>query len=350
MNHGMTKKLFDHYLSQANIVNKNKGNFMNIKNLFVEKYNKAIVTGGTGFIGSHIVEELIELGIDVVCVDDGSAGKVENVSAHFDKTNFQYFECDIVDYNKLKTIFNNVDIVFHNAASKKNICLKDPRRDLDVNSKGTFNLLELSRDNGVAKFVHASTGSVYGEAQFFPQTENHPFNPVSYYGVSKLAGERYVQLFNHLYNLDTSILRYFHVYGPRQEHNEFGGVVSIFIRNMIRDENPTIFGDGTQERTFTYVKDLVKANLLVAIKDEANGEDYNCASGIAVTINELCFEVIKLFEKEGKLKPKYEDWLIGDIKKFDVSNKKIIELGLSFEKDFFKMLNYTIQEMKKYLK
>ena len=299
---------------------------MQLSDTFVKKYKKAIVTGGTGFIGSHIVEELVDLGLNVICLDDGSAGKIENIAEHLDKSNFEYFECDIVDYDRLKTKFKGVDIVFHNAASKKNICLDDPRRDLDVNSKGTFNLLELSRDFGVSKFVHASTGSVYGEAQGFPQTEEHPFNPVSYYGVSKLAGERYVQLFHHLYGLNTSILRYFHVYGTRQEHNEFGGVVSIFIRNMIRNEQPTIHGDGTQERTFTYVKDLVKANLLVAVKDEANGESYNCASCIAVSINDLCTEVIKLFGKEDELKPIYGDWLIGDIKKFDVSNDKITEL------------------------
>jgi len=318
-------------------------------NDFSKKYKRILVTGGAGFIGSHIIEDLLPLGSEVICVDDFSAGKNDNINQFLDFENFQLFDCDITDHEKLKGVFDGVDIVFHNAASKKNICLKDPRRDLDVNGKGAFNLLDLSKKYGVKKFVHASTGSVYGEAMYYPQNEDHPLNPVSYYGVSKLAGERYVNLYNKLYDLDTTILRYFHVYGPRQEHNEFGGVVSIFIRNMIMNQNPVIFGDGKQERSFTYVKDIVKANVLVSVSPIANGEVYNCASGISISIQELCDEIIHLFNKKDILNPVYEDWLVGDIKKFDVGNRKIEDLGLQFQKDFYQMLKLTISEMKQYL-
>lgn len=318
-------------------------------NEFLEKipamYKKALVTGGAGFIGSHICEELVRTGIDVISLDDYSAGKRENHAFLERYDNFEGFHCDITNMNDLPKYFEGVDIVFHNAASKKNICLNNPRRDLEVNTGGTFNLLELSKAFGVKKFVHASTGSVYGEAQYQPQDEGHPLKPVSYYGVSKLAGERYVHLFHKIHGLNCSTLRYFHVYGPRQESNEFGGVVAIFIRNMMNDEQPVIFGDGSQERSFTFVKDVVKANLLVALEDRAIGEVYNCASAISVKIQELCHQVIESFGKKGSVRPRYEDWLVGDIKVFNIENSKIKNLGMEFEKDFWKMLELTIEKM-----
>lgn len=315
-----------------------------------ELYKKAIVTGGAGFIGSHICEELVKSGIEVLSIDDYSAGKEKN-HIHLDKyPNFKAVHCDITDPLELTKHFEGVDIVFHNAASKKNICLKDPRRDLDVNAKGTFNLLDLSVKNKVKKFVHASTGSVYGEAVVLPQTENHPLNPVSFYGVSKLAGEKYTSFFGKLYGLNITVLRYFHVFGSRQESNEFGGVVPIFVRNMVNGEQPVIFGDGTQERSFTHVEDVVKANILVATDDRARGEVYNCASGSSVTVNELCDAVIDYFGKKGEVKPKYEDWLVGDIKIFNIDNSKLKALGMDFNKDFFTLLKPTIEETVNYLK
>ncbi len=314
---------------------------------FRKKYKKALVTGGAGFIGSHICEELVVRGFPVVSIDDYSAGKHINLK-HLKKfKNFQEAKCDITDMKKLPRYFKGIDIVFHNAASKKNVCLRDPRRDLTVNAGGAFNLVELAVKNKVKKFIHASTGSVYGE-RVTKQNENHPLNPVSYYGVSKLAGEKYSQVFHKLYGLDTTILRYFHVYGPRQEFNQFGGVVAIFTRNLLNSERPTIFGDGKQERSFTYVKDVAKANLLVAIRPEASGEVYNCASAIHVSINQLCKEVLKYFGKE-KVKPIYKNWLVGDIKKFDIDNSKIKKLGMDFVTDFRVGLYETIKELIEYI-
>ncbi|MCB0356118.1 MAG: SDR family NAD(P)-dependent oxidoreductase, partial [Bdellovibrionales bacterium] len=205
---------------------------------------KVIVTGGAGFIGSHLCEELVHLGAEVHSVDNFSSGKEINIQFLKGHSNFYSHDVDITNKEALDQIMQGVDIVFNNAASKKNICLMDPHRDLEVNAGGTLNLLELSMKHSVKKFIHASTGSVYGEPYIFPTTESHPYNPVSYYGVSKLAGERYVNTFNHLYGLNTTILRYFHVYGPRQESNEFGGVVSIFLRNILEKKDLTIFGDG----------------------------------------------------------------------------------------------------------
>ena len=316
---------------------------------FKKQYHKALVTGGAGFIGSHLCEELVTNGIKVISIDDYSAGKKINLSHLKKYKNFTEAKCDVTDSKKLAKYFKGIDVVFHNAASKKSVCLINPRRDLEVNGGGTYNLLDLAVKNKVKKFIHASTGSVYGEAEIFPTDEKHPLNPVSYYGVSKLAGEKYVQVFHHLYGLDTTVLRYFHVYGSRQEFNEFGGVVAIFVNNLINNHPPTIFGTGKQERSFTYVKDVVKANLLVAVAEKSTGEIYNCASGIKVTISDLCRAVLKAFEKEN-LKPVYKDWLIGDIKKFQISNAKIKKLGMTFETDFFDKLTETIKEMVPYIK
>lgn len=318
---------------------------MNIKG----KYTRALVTGGAGFIGSHLVEELLKQGLEVVSIDNYFAGKKENLKQFHDYDTFYEINCDVTDYENLKKYFDGVDIVFHEAASKKTICLNDPRKDLLINGGGTFNVLELARDFGVKKVVHASTGSVYGEAKYFPQDEEHPLNPTSYYGVSKLAGEKYVRAFCDLYDMDCTILRYFHVYGPRQENSDVGGVVSIFGRRVLNGESPIIHGDGTQQRSFTYVKDLVNANILVAMVDGTSGEVYNCASGINVTVGELAEKVKEYFGRTD-LQTIYDDWAVGDIKVFDVSNEKIKKLGHEFKWSFDEGLKETLNWLEDYLK
>ncbi|QDT12285.1 NAD-dependent epimerase/dehydratase family protein [Stieleria marina] len=311
---------------------------------------KVIVTGGAGFIGSHICEELIKLRANVVCLDNFSAGK---------RSNTQLLECDLLTVadkdvcdrdDDMKALFDGCDIVFHNAASKKNICLHDPQRDLEVNAGGTLNLLQYAMDHKVSKFVHASTGSVYGEPQIFPSTETHPLEPVSYYGVSKLAGERYVDVFHKLYGLDSTILRYFHVYGPRQESNEFGGVVSIFLRNIMEGKNPVVFGHGEQVRSFTWVKDLVEVNLRSAMNSVATGKVYNAASGIQVSINELAANMLKILDPNDKLSVEHGDPLIGDIMQFDISNETVVkDLGVTFNKDFWGTLKLALADTSAFL-
>lgn len=311
-------------------------------------FKKALVSGGAGFIGSHIVEELVKMGVDTISIDNYFAGKKENLSHLKKYNNFIEENCDVLDYEKLNDLLKGVEVVFHNAASKKTICLNNPKLDLEINAKGTFNLLELALKHKVKKFIHASTGSVYGEAIILPQNEQHPLNPTSYYGVSKLAGEKYVKVFNHLYGLDTTVLRYFHVYGPRQESSNVGGVVSIFARRLLQREPLTIFGDGSQERSFTFVKDIVSANILASISPKSKGEIYNCASGIKVNINELAHYTAKALNINH---PKiiYADWLPGDIKIFNIDNSKIKkDLGISFITEFEFGLQMTIEWAKNY--
>jgi UDP-glucose 4-epimerase len=288
------------------------------------------------------------MGVETVSIDDYFAGKHENLDHLKGYSNFKEVECDVTDFDKLECFFPGVDIVFHEAASKKTICLNDPRRDLDINAKGTFNMLELALKYKIKKFVHASTGSVYGEAQYFPQDEKHPLIPTSYYGVSKLAGEKYVKAFEHLYGLDTTVLRYFHVYGPRQESSDVGGVVSIFTRLMLAHKPITIFGDGSQQRSFTFVKDVVKANILAAMKLETKGQVLNCASGIKVTIQELADMIGNILGIENQ-QIIYKDWMPGDIKVFDVDNSLIRQtLGIEYITDFRTGLEKTIDWAKNY--
>ena len=304
-------------------------------------FKKAIVTGGAGFVGSNLIKSLLKDGLQVISIDDYSAGKERNLADLKErfKDQLQAVQCDVTDKNELSKYFDGIDVVFHQACSKMTICLKDPLRDLEVNATGTFNLLELARDYEVKKFVHVSTGSVYGIAQYFPTDEKHPVNPTSYYGVSKLTGEKYVRTFTHLYGLDASILRYYHVYGPKQESGAYGGVIGIFCEKSIKNEDITIYGDGTQIRSFTHVQDVVNINKLVAVKG-GKGEAYNCASGLKVSINDIAHKIIVLAGAESNII--YEDWKAGDIKDFEVSHEKLKSLGFEFEYlDFDKGLKET---------
>lgn len=311
---------------------------------------KALVTGGAGFIGSHICEDLLKVGAHVIALDDMTAGRASNVRIFEDHPNYRFVEGSVCDDDaKMHEIFNGLDTVFHNAASKKNICLHDPKRDLAVNAEGALNLLLLAKEYGTRKFVHASTGSVYGEPSVFPTDETHPLRPVSYYGVSKLAGERYVDTFHQLYGMDTTILRYFHVYGPRQESNEFGGVVSIFMRCIAEGKNPVVFGHGEQVRSFTYVKDLVNVNLRAATMPAATGQVYNAASGIRVTINDLAANMLE-FSGRNDLTVEHGPELVGDIMNFDIDNSKVRnQLAVEFNKDFWGTLGASLEDTSDFL-
>jgi nucleoside-diphosphate-sugar epimerase len=305
------------------------------------KYNTCLVTGGAGFIGRHICEEVLHQGKKVICVDDLSSGKMENIAELMDYRNFTFIKADIRHLDEILPVFEGVEVVFHNAAAKCTVCRKDPFRDLMVNAWGAWCVLEASRIQGVKKVILASTGSVYGEAQYFPQDEKHPYVPRSFYGVSKLCGENYARAFYEYYDLEYSIIRYFHVYGPYQESAEWGGVIPIFIRRAYAGLPLIIYGDGSQVRSFTYVKDDVNANFILANSEESNGEAYNVASGIKISILELAKMVLRLMNRED-LEIQFKPWRLGDIKIFDVNNSKIKSLGATFETDFEKGLKRTI--------
>ena len=288
-----------------------------------KEITQAIVTGAAGFIGSHIAERLIGMGVDVIGIDDLSAGHKEHIPQGIKK----FIQLDVCDIERVAHHFYGSQVVFHNAASKKNICLKDPSRDLQVNGFGTLQVAKLCSMCG-AKLVHASTGSVYGSYYDRQMVEWGGNHPVSYYGVSKLAGEKYIQMLD----LNWTILRYFHVYGPRQEQDRsLGGVVAIFRDCISRGESITIHGDGTQLRCFTHVSDVVEANIRAALAEVARSQIYNVVSDVRMTISQLAEFIMERFTK---VPIRYEDPLAGDIKFCDAENKKIKnDLGIKF-RDF----------------
>lgn len=308
----------------------------------ITDYRKALVTGGAGFIGSHLVDRLLDHGLEVVCVDDFSSGYPSNVAQQEGNPRLQVARCDVAVAADLRPCFDDVDVVFHNAACKKTLSMKKPTLDVDTNVKGTLNVVRIATERDVRKVVIASTGSVYGEAIEFPQTESHPLVPVSLYGINKLAGESIARMYGRQNDLDVTVLRYFHVYGPRQESGPFGGVIAIFCSHLLGGEAPTIFGDGTQQRSFTYVDDVVRANLLVATDERARGEVYNCASGIKVTVGEM-YRMLAEMAGHPDLEPRYGPWTEGDVKIFDVGNEKIAALGMTEWTPFEEGLAHTLE-------
>ncbi len=245
---------------------------------------KVLVTGGAGFIGSHVVDALLEAGHQVVVLDDLSTGKQSNVDARA-----CFYLVDIRDANALAEVFDkeHPEIILHQAA-RANVreSMEKPIIYADVNILGSINLLEQARRTGVKKIVYASTGGAsYGNVQNLPVDEKHPVNPLDPYGASKHTVEHYLYLYHANYKLPYNILRYPNVYGPRQDPLGEAGVVAIFTGKMLRGERPTINGTGEQERDFVYVGDVARANLL-AMKDEHN-TIYNIGAGIGTNVNTI---------------------------------------------------------------
>ena len=235
----------------------------------VELRSKHVVlTGGAGFIGSHLCEALLDRDNTVTCVDNlvGTVGSTRNVAHVLDHPRFRLVTEDVLDWTE-RTDLTGVDCVFHLAASKNSVALGDPENDLTVNALGTLRLLLRAARDGVSKFVHASTGSVFGDTSR-EHVEDGPKQPVSVYGISKLAGESYCRVVGETFGLDFTVLRYYHVIGPRQDASAGGGVVPIFARRSLEGRPLTIYGSGAQTRSFTSVRDVVQATLLAATSDQ----------------------------------------------------------------------------------
>lgn len=285
------------------------------------KLLRILVTGGAGFIASHIVDTLIIQGNEVAVIDNLIHGKIENINK-----SAEFYKMDIRD-NKITDVFNKFkpEIVIHNAAQiNVSNSVKDPLEDTSINIIGSINILEACKKTGVKKIIYPASAAIFGEPEYLPIDEKHPLNMISGYGVSKHTVEHYLKVYKYLYNIDYEILRYSNVYGLRQDSSGEGGVVSIFIDKIKNNERPYIYGDGKQVRDFVYVKDVVKANLL-AIKSKKSGL-YNVCTESKVTINQL-LEIIKKV-MNSNIKPIYVSPRNGDIKYSYMTYKKInAELG-----------------------
>jgi len=246
-----------------------------------------LVTGGAGFIGSHIVERLVELGRTVRVLDDFSTGRRENI-AHLEGR-FELVEADVRDIAAVRGAVRGVDTVFHQAAlASVPRSVDDPITSNGVNVWGTLNTLVASRDAGVRRVVYASSSSVYGDSPELPKNEDMIPSPESPYAVSKLAAEHYCSVFSALYGLECVPLRYFNVFGPRQDpSSQYAAVVPLFVTSLLSGRSPVIYGDGEQSRDFTYVSNVVDANLAAATSTDGVGRVLNVASGSTFTVNEL---------------------------------------------------------------
>lgn len=271
-----------------------------------------LVTGGAGFIGSHLVEELLKKGESVRILDNFSTGKRENLEPWLDE--IELVEGSVEDIEICKAAVKGVEFVLHQAA----LCsvprsVKDPVATNGSNVTGTLNLLWACKEAGVRRFVGASSSSVYGDSEILPKVETMPQKPCSPYAVSKLVQEHYGAVFHRIYGLETVALRYFNVFGSRQDpHSAYAAVVPAFAEALIREREATIFGDGQQSRDFTYVKDCVQANLRACEAAGAAGEVFNIASGRRITINDLYDKMAGLLNKRER--PVYKAPRPGDVR------------------------------------
>jgi len=271
-----------------------------------------LVTGGAGFIGSHLVEKLVEAGQDVRVVDNLSTGKLENLEAV--RSRITWYEADIRDLDKLHEIFAGVNYVIHLAAlSSVARSLEDPALTNEVNLGGTLNVLLAARDARAERLVFASSAAVYGDRPELPRTESQEPCPLSPYAVTKLAGEYYCQVFTRLFGLEAVALRFFNIFGPRQDPaSPYSGVLSRFITAYLDGTSPTIFGDGNQSRDFTHVANVVDAVLRASKAPEAAGRVINVGIGKSSTLNQTLRLLAAIFGHE--VAPKYAPPRPGDVR------------------------------------
>ena len=282
---------------------------------------RTLVTGGAGFIGSHICDKLLDLGDEVVCMDNLSTGYKSNIQHLIDNPKFSFVETDINDLENLEIELEGINRVSHQAAiGSVPRSVSDPLTTMNSNVMGTLNLLDQCNRAGIKKFVFASSSSVYGDNQDLPKIESRVGKPLSPYALSKVIGENMMRLYSEIHNFDTTCLRYFNVFGPRQTPNgPYAAVIPLFIKNALSGKKSKIFGDGSQSRDFSYISNVVDANIRALELEELPGrsEILNIACGGKMTVNELHSEIYEIIQdsnmsSESK-KPHYLPPREGDI-------------------------------------
>lgn len=309
---------------------------MSYQDLSFEKDSVFLVTGGAGFIGSNLCEALTDMGYQVKCLDDLSTGKKENTDMFMDRPNYTFIKGDIKDLEVCKKACEGVDYVLHQAAwGSVPRSIEMPLFYEENNIRGTLNMLEAARISGVKKFVYASSSSVYGDHPVLPKTEGQEGNLLSPYALTKRTNEEYAKLYTRLYGLDTYGLRYFNVFGRRQDPDgAYAAVIPKFIKLLLRDETPTINGDGRQSRDFTYIDNVIEANLKACLAPhEAAGNAFNIAYGGREYLIDIYYELCKALGKE--IEPNFGPDRVGDIKHSNADISKAGKLlGYHPEYDF----------------
>ncbi len=287
---------------------------------------KYLVTGGAGFIGSNLVRELLKQNNFVRVADNFSTGKGENLKEFLNNPNFELLEGDVTDLEFAKKSVMGMDFVLHQAAIPSvQRSVEDPVKSNNANINGTLNMLVAARDAKIKKFVYAASSSAYGENMQLPKKEDMAAMPVSPYALQKYSGERYCQIFWKIYGLPTICLRYFNVFGPNQDPNsQYSAVIPKFISAFLEEKSIEIFGTGEQGRDFTFVDNVVSANLLAANSENGNGEVINIACGGETSLNELVKLLNEITGKE--LVPNYNKERQGDVmhSKADISKAQVI--------------------------
>lgn len=300
-----------------------------------------LVTGGAGFIGSNLAEALVADGNDVRVLDNFSSGRWENLAGMPDRV--EVIDGDVRDYWTVVQAVKGIDYVLHQAALPSvPRSIKNPLTSNDVNISGTLNVLEAAKNAGVKKFVMASSSSVYGESEELPKHEGLRPSPLSPYAITKLTNEYYLKVYWELYGFPTVALRYFNIFGPKQDPNsQYSAVIPKFIASLMKGEAPTVFGDGEQSRDFTYIDNCVAANILAATNDKVVGDYFNVACGGQFTLNELLDKLRTIIGSN--VKACYMDARAGDIKHSFASIDKLGKFGYDPKVSFDEGLKRTVE-------
>lgn len=318
---------------------------MGYKHLIFPKESKFLVTGGAGFIGSNLCEAILNLGLKVRCLDDLSTGKQINVDAFIDNPNYEFVKGDIKDFDTCLKACVGIDYVMNEAAwGSVPRSIEMPLFYCSNNIQGTLNMLEAARRNNVKTFVYASSSSVYGDEAHLPKIESVEGNLLSPYAITKRCNEEWAKQYTKHYGLKTIGLRYFNVFGRRQDPNgAYAAVIPKFIKMLLNDEQPTINGDGRQSRDFTYIENVIEANLKACLSpDKAAGETFNIAYGGREYLIDIYYALTKALGKN--IEPKFGPDRPGDIKHSNADiNKAKKLLGYDPEYDFSKGLNEAIE-------
>ena len=305
--------------------------------------NRFLVTGGAGFIGSNICKKLVSQNCFVRVVDNLLTGKKSNLTDIIDK--IEFIEADMGDEQVAKAAMKDIDVVLHQGALPSvPLSVDSPAATHKHCVDATFTLLLAARDSGVKRFVYAASSSAYGDTPTLPKVESMIPAPLSPYAVGKLTGEYYCSVFYHVYHLETISLRYFNVFGPYQNpKSQYAAAIPAFVTSIIKNESPTIYGDGEQSRDFTYIDNVVEANLLAARAEITQGQVINIACGYAITVNEIVDMINQFLGKD--IKPIYTDPRPGDVKHSlaDITSAHNLigyEPAVSFEQGLQKAINW----------